>query len=70
MDHIIGGVLLAVAGCLLGLVTYKKYSFFWNFMNARLLRKWLGDIATSGVLYAVSAVLVVVGMLVAAGLVR
>lgn len=70
MDHIVGGVLLALAGCLLGFVTYKRYSFFWDFINARLLRKWFGDSTTSRVLYVVSSVLVVVGVLVAAGLVR
>jgi hypothetical protein len=70
MDHIIGGSLLALAGCLLGFATYKKYNIFWDFINARLLRKWLGDTATSRVLYTVSAVLIVVGALVATGLIR
>ena len=27
MEHVIGGVLLVLVGCFLGLVTYKKYSF-------------------------------------------
>jgi len=67
MEHVIGGVLLVIVGCFLGLVTYKKYSFFWDFINARLLRRWLGDSTASGLLYVIAVVLIAVGAAVAVG---
>ena len=54
----------------LGFITYKKYNFFWNFFNTRLLRKFLGDSVASNTLYIVSMVLIVTGMLVATGIVQ
>ncbi|HBG01715.1 MAG TPA: hypothetical protein DDW87_09105 [Firmicutes bacterium] len=70
MGNVTGGLLLAFVGFFLGFVTYKKYSLFWNFFDTRLFRKYLGDIATSIILYTVSSVFIVVGALLAVGLVH
>lgn len=40
---------------------------FWNLLSTRLLRQTLGDATTYILLYLVSAVLIVVGILVAMG---
>lgn len=70
MDSIIGGILLALVGFFLGFLTYRKHALFWNFINTRLLRKCLGDTVTLIILYIVSIVLIVVGILLAVGVVR
>lgn len=70
MDNVSGGISLSLIGFFLGFITYKKYNFFWNFFNTRLLRKFLGDGLTSNILYIVSIVLIVTGMLVATGIVQ
>ncbi|MGI6159416.1 MAG: hypothetical protein ACOYER_06085 [Limnochordia bacterium] len=70
MDNVMGGMLLALIGLFLGMVTYKQSKFFWDSMSTRILRKYLGDAVVSVALYIVSAVLVLVGVMLAAGLVR
>jgi len=70
MSNVMGGVLLALIGLFLSVVTYRRSRFFWDSMSARLLRKHLGDAAVSVALYIVSAVLVLVGVMLALGLVR
>ena len=69
MDSTIGGILLALIGFFLGFLTYRKHALFWNFTNTRLLRKYLGDTVTQTILYIVSIVLTVVGILLAVGVV-
>ncbi len=67
MNHTVGGLLLAFAGLLLGILTYKKWSIFWDFLETRFFRKYLGDETTATILYVLSVVLIAVGLLVAAG---
>ncbi|MCK9524760.1 MAG: hypothetical protein M0R49_02380 [Limnochordia bacterium] len=70
MDSIIGGVLLAIIGAFLSFITYKQANWFWSFINTRILRKYLGDTVASITLYSVSMVLIVVGVLLAVGLIH
>lgn len=70
MDNVRTGIMLVLIGCFLGFITYKKYSFFWDFFNARLLRKYLGNDVTVVALYLVSSVLIIVGFLISKGIVQ
>ncbi|NMB02042.1 MAG: hypothetical protein GX971_11105 [Firmicutes bacterium] len=70
VDNIVGGILLALAGFSLGFLTHRKSGLFWNFVNTRLLRKYLGDDGTTTILYIVSLVLIAVGTIVAIGLIN
>ena len=70
MDNVRGGITLVLVGFFLGFITYKKYSFFWDFFNTKLLRKSLGNDVTSAVLYLVSIILIVTGFLVSKGIVQ
>ncbi|MFA5635410.1 MAG: hypothetical protein WC977_05835 [Anaerovoracaceae bacterium] len=70
MDSVAGGILLTLIGFFLGFITYKKYNLFWNIINTRLLRRLLGDTATSIILYLVSILFIAIGVLLAVGLVR
>ncbi|NLK98333.1 hypothetical protein [Defluviitalea saccharophila] len=69
-QNTIGGILLILIGVFLGFITYKKYSLFWNIINTRLLRKLLGDTVTSIILYIVSIVLIVTGVILTLGFAR
>ncbi len=70
MASIVGGVLLAVMGYFLAFMTYKKWSLFWSSVNTRLLREYLGDSVTSTILYVLSMVFFLLGVLLAAGVVH
>lgn len=70
MNNITGGLLLALVGFFLGFITYKKYSFFWNAFNTRILRKYLGDKVTLVICYIVSFVLAITGIFVATGMIK
>jgi len=70
MDRVLSGITLALIGLFLGFITYKKYSFFWNFFNTRLLRKYLGDNFTSATLYVVSIVFIVFGFLLSLNIIQ
>ncbi|SET60070.1 hypothetical protein SAMN05660297_02902 [Natronincola peptidivorans] len=70
MDHVGAGIMLVFIGLFLGFITYKKHSFFWNFYNTKILRKYLGDNATAGALYMISIVLIVTGFLVSTGILQ
>lgn len=67
MGSTAGGLLLALIGCFLCFLTYRKQDMFWNLLSTRLLRQTLGDATTYILLYLESAVLIVVGILVAMG---
>lgn len=70
MDSVIGGLMLILVGFFTGLITYKRYTLFWDSISTKLLRRYLGDAVTSIVLYAIGLVLVIVGVLLAVGVVR
>ncbi|MDR7856596.1 hypothetical protein [Tissierella sp.] len=70
MDNVRGGITLILIGFFLSFITYKKYSFFWDFFNTKLLRKYLGNEVTSVALYLVSIVLIIAGFLVYKGIVQ
>lgn len=70
MENVTGGLLLALIGLLLSYITYKKINFFWNFINTKLLRKYLGDNLTSLVLYIVSIILIITGVMVALSIIQ
>ncbi len=63
MNSFTSGLLLVTVGMLLGILTLIKYKLFWEFLNTRLLRKWIGDFNTSIVLYLVSMLFIIVGIL-------
>lgn len=70
MDNIRSGIMLVLAGFFLGFITYKKYSFFWDFFNTKLLRKYLGNDGTTVALFLVSSALIIVGLLLSKGIVQ
>jgi len=70
MNNVRSGIMLVLIGFFLGFITYKKYSFFWDFFNTRLLRKYLGDDVTTIALYLVSSLLIIVGFLLSKGIVQ
>lgn len=63
MNSFTSGLLLVTVGMLLGILTLIKYKLFWEFLNTRLLRKWIGDFNTSIALYLVSMLFIIVGIL-------
>lgn len=69
MDNVRGGITLIFIGIILGFITYKKYSIFWESHNTKVLRKFLGDNITSVVLYILGILFVVFGFLVSKGIV-
>jgi hypothetical protein len=69
MDNVRGGITLILIGFFLSFITYKKYSFFWDFFNTKVLRKYIGNEVTSVALYLVSIVLIVVGFLLSKGII-
>ena len=70
MENVTGGLLLALIGLLLSYITYKKINIFWNFINTKLLRNYLGDILTCLVLYIVSIILIITGVMVALSIIQ
>lgn len=70
MDKFTSGLILMLIGAFLGLITFKKYKLFWEFFNTRLLRKWLGDTFATVLLYIVSIMFIVVGIILSLGLLR
>ncbi|MDF2547966.1 MAG: hypothetical protein K0R93_2864 [Anaerosolibacter sp.] len=70
MDHVISGIMLTLIGFFLGFITYKRYSFFWDFLNTKLLRKLLGDTATVIALYVVSIMFIATGILVSSSILK
>ena len=69
-QNTIGCIMLMLIGVFLGFITYKKYNLFWNIIDTRLLRKLLGDTVTSIILYIISIVLIVTGVILALGFAR
>lgn len=69
MNNVSSGILLTLIGFFLGFITYKKHNWFWNSFNARLLRRFFGNAATSIILYVISILFIVAGVLLAFGLV-
>lgn len=69
MGTLIPGLILVLIGAFLGIITYKKYKLFWEFLSTRLLRRWVGDTVTTISLYIVSVVLIVAGLLLSVGII-
>ena len=70
VESLIGGIMLALIGLFLGVVTCRRSSFLWDSMSTRLLRKYLGDPVAYVVLSIVSIVLVLIGAILVMGVVR
>ena len=70
VESLIGGIMLALIGLFLGVVTCRRSSFLWDAMSTRLLRKYLGDPVVYVVLSIVSIVLVLIGAILVMGVVR
>ncbi|MGI6149541.1 MAG: hypothetical protein ACOYEU_09330 [Limnochordia bacterium] len=70
VESLIGGIMLALIGLFLGVVTCRRSSFLWDSMSTRLLRKYLGDPVVYVVLSIVSIVLVLIGAILVMGVVR
>lgn len=70
MDNVRAGIMLTLIGFFLGFITYKRYSFFWDFLNTKLLRKLLGDTAAVIALYVVSVLFIVIGILVSSSILK
>jgi len=70
MNNVISGLILVGIGFFLGFITFKKTKLFWDFLNMRIIRKYLGDNLTSVALYFISIVLIVVGLLLSLSIVQ
>ncbi len=67
MDNFTAGISLILTGIFVWFVTYKKYHLFWDFFDAKLLRRFLGDTLTAYLLYLVSVVFIIIGYLLLKG---
>jgi hypothetical protein len=69
MSTFIPGLSLILVGSFLSIIAYRKYKLFWEFFNTRLLRKWLGDSLTTVLLYIISIVFIITGILLSMGVI-
>lgn len=70
MNNVSSGLAIILVGILLGILTFTKFKYFWEFFNTKLLRKWIGDSYTSIALYIVSTFFIIIGTLLSLDVIR